>query len=153
MSDPLSATSDEFRSTISGWVNESGEVLLLARLSRAAGRKDWYLVHGLGDLDTVVARSRPSDCLTAFSGRYLPNRAITNEETLARALDLVMSVEESLVGCAVALTLVVTACSNGNERSNQAAGEARQGCALFLDRVGPVTPDVAAVTSRFTAAA
>jgi hypothetical protein len=67
-------------------------------MNRGAGRKDWYLVRGLDDLDVVVGRSGRGDCLTAFSGRHLPHRGAASADLLAVALDLVMSVEECVFG-------------------------------------------------------
>lgn len=98
MRDALSALSVEFRSSIRSWLDESGEVLVLARLNRAAGRKDWFLLREADDLDIVIARSRPSDCLTAFSGRHLTHRGRADDELLAVALNFVMSTEESVFG-------------------------------------------------------
>lgn len=98
MREALSAKSGEFQSAIAVWLDQHGEVLVLVRLSRAAGNKDWYLLHSLDDLATVITRCRPSDCLTAFAGLYLPHRGRASEQLLASALDLVMSVEESVFG-------------------------------------------------------
>lgn len=95
--DALSATSAEFREPVEGWLSAHGEVLLLSRLTRSAGRKDWYLLRRLQDLDVVISRLRPSDCLTAFAGRHLPHRGQA-EDLVGVALNLVAAVEESVFG-------------------------------------------------------
>jgi hypothetical protein len=94
----MSATSAEFGSVVAAALRDFGEVLVLARMNRGAGRKDWYLLRQAGDLDAVVARNRSGDCLTAFPGAYLPFRGAAEDKFLPVALDLVMSVEESVFG-------------------------------------------------------
>ena len=93
----MSATSREFREAVQGWLSAHGEVLVLSRLTRSAGRKDWYLLRRPQDLDLLISRSRPSDCLTAFAGRHLPLRGRA-EDLAAVALNLVAAVEESVFG-------------------------------------------------------
>src|SRR5665213_968491 len=95
---PMSASSAEFRSVVDSGLRKFGEVLVLARMNRGAGRKDWYLLRRVGDLEIVVGRNRPADCQTAFPGLYLPCRGAAGDELLPLALDLVMSVEESVFG-------------------------------------------------------
>jgi hypothetical protein len=63
-----------------------------------AGRKDWYLIRSISDLDTVVARAAPSDCLTVFAGRHLPNRGRAGNDLLRTALEVVAGNEESVFG-------------------------------------------------------
>jgi len=94
----MSASSAEFRSVVDSGLRKFGEVLVLARMNRGAGRKDWYLLRRVGDLEIVVGRNRPADCQTAFPGLYLPCRGAAGDELLPLALDLVMSVEESVFG-------------------------------------------------------
>jgi hypothetical protein len=96
--DRRSATSDEFRGTIAEWLNRDGELLVLLRLNRAAGRKDWFLIRSLGDLDRVVEGARPSDCLTVFSGHHLPHRRRADANAISAAVSLVSSTEESVFG-------------------------------------------------------
>ena len=73
-------------------------LLVLVRMNRGAGRKDWFLVRSLGDLDTTLIRSSTSDCLTVFAGRHLPYRGRADDALLERALTLVGSVDESVFG-------------------------------------------------------
>jgi hypothetical protein len=93
-----SATGDLFRNTIAGWLTAHGELLVLHRPTRAGGLKHWWFIRELDDLDQVVRRARVSDCLTVFSGSYLPYRGLADDELLAEALALVGSVDESVFG-------------------------------------------------------
>lgn len=63
-----------------------------------AGRKDWYLIRSLSDLDRVIGRGSTSDCLTVFAGRQLPFRGPAGEDLLSRALEVVARFDESLFG-------------------------------------------------------
>jgi hypothetical protein len=77
-----SAVRDELRSV--------GEVVLLHRLTRAAGRRDWFILEREGDLDAVRALGRPADSLAVFFGRQLPLRGVADDTMrlrVARLLD------------------------------------------------------------------
>ena len=94
-----SASSAGFRRTVENWLEASPELLVLNRLSRAAGRKDWYLITNVDDLDVIIARSRPSDCLTVFSQAYLPHRVIAGDPaTAVLALTMLEQTDEAVFG-------------------------------------------------------
>jgi hypothetical protein len=87
-----------FRDTVARWLDADTELLVLNRLTRAAGRKDWYLVRSRADLDLVVGGASTSDCLTVFSGNHLGYRLRADDDALRLALALVERSEESLFG-------------------------------------------------------
>jgi hypothetical protein len=94
----LSATSDEFLGVVGSWLRVNPELLVLVRRNRAAGAKDWYLVRDPMDVATVVARSKPTDCLTVFSEPQLIHRTAMGDGNAARKLEaLVAKTPESLV--------------------------------------------------------
>jgi hypothetical protein len=97
-----SAVGRVFRRNVVQWLADDGELLVMKRLTRAAGRKDWFLIHTLDDLDTIVSRSRPADCLTVFSGPQLTHRGAADEDAIAAALAVVGRNEESVFGEVVA---------------------------------------------------
>ncbi|HET6833812.1 MAG TPA: hypothetical protein VFH30_08070 [Acidimicrobiales bacterium] len=96
--DARSARGAEFRGTVERWLLSSAELLVLNRMAWGAGRKDWYLIRSLSDLDTVVVRAAPSDCLTVFAGQHLPNRGRAGNDLLRTALEVVADNEESVFG-------------------------------------------------------
>ena len=102
MTERLSATSDEFHEVVRSWLRANPELLVLGRRNRAAGAKDWYLVRELTDLETVVRRSQPTDCITVFSEPQLTHRRPANDEDTTRRLAaLVATSPESLVATVV----------------------------------------------------
>jgi hypothetical protein len=99
MRDRPSASSTGFRRTVEVWLDANPELLVLNRLSRAAGRKDWYLITNVDELDVIVARSRPSDCLTVFSEPQLPHRLIAGDPAAAvLALTTLAETDEAVFG-------------------------------------------------------
>ena len=81
------------------WLWDNPELLVLNRLSRAAGRKDWYLIRHVSDLSTVVDRARPSDCLTVFSKPQLRFRGRAGDEAIwTDALGLLTEADETVFG-------------------------------------------------------
>lgn len=99
MRDRPSAFSSRFRRTVETWLDANPELLVLNRLSRSAGRRDWYLITSVDELDLIVARSRPSDCLTVFSKPQLRHRLIAGDPTAAvLALTMLEETEEAVFG-------------------------------------------------------
>jgi hypothetical protein len=95
----LSATSPEFEKQVSNWLRDNPELLVLNRLNRAAGRKDWYFVRDVSDLSTILDRLRPLDCLTVYSGPQLPYRGTAKDDaTWTDALGLFAEAEEAVFG-------------------------------------------------------
>lgn len=78
---------DAVRSTI----GEVGEVVVLHRLTRAAGRRDWFILEGDDDLDAVRAVGRPADSLAVFFGRHFPFRAVADDAMRERVARLLAS--------------------------------------------------------------
>jgi hypothetical protein len=99
MRDRPSASSPGFRRTVENWLDANPELLVLNRLSRAGGRKDWYLITNIDGLDVILARSRPSDCLTVFAQPHLPHRVIAGDPSAAvLALALLEKTDEAVFG-------------------------------------------------------
>lgn len=82
----MSATSKEFRRIVRRWLQSNDELVTLVRLNRSAGMKRWYLVRSLEDLDTVVSRSGPTDCLTVFADPHLPLRGVSGNAEVLEAV-------------------------------------------------------------------
>lgn len=93
-----SARSPEFLNAIERWLAVDTDLLVLNRRTRAAGAKDWFLIRSLTELNAVVTRAQPSDCLTVFAGRQLPHRGLASASLLAAALAVVENNEESVFG-------------------------------------------------------
>jgi hypothetical protein len=95
----LSVRSPEFEKRISEWLRDNPELLVLNRLSRAAGRKDWYLIRHASDLSAVMDRARPSDCLTVFFKPQLSFRGRARDEAIwIDALGVLGEAEEAVFG-------------------------------------------------------
>ena len=72
--------------------------MVLCRYVGAAGRKDWYWVRNVADLDTVFTKGRPSDSYTVFLQPQLPHRGTASPDLCARALEGLVDEAELLFG-------------------------------------------------------
>jgi hypothetical protein len=68
----------------------AGEVVLLHRLTHAAGRRDWFIIEEIWQLEALRESGRPRDELAVFHGRQLKLRAIA-DPSFARQVDDLLS--------------------------------------------------------------
>jgi hypothetical protein len=94
-----SARGEDFQEMVRCWLNGNPELLVLSRINRGGGRKDWYLIRSLADFEAIIQRGRPSDCLTVFSQPQLPYRGRAGDDSIwEAALSLLGEAEESVFG-------------------------------------------------------
>lgn len=72
----LSTNDPAFLSRAESWLAERGEIQLLLRYSRAAGRKEFLLVRSRRSLSDTLARLAPATSILLFRERQLPLRAV-----------------------------------------------------------------------------
>lgn len=76
----------------------------MRRLTRAAGRRDWFLATNDEDIDEVIRSGRPHDALTFFFHRQLPLRGTLDQhlsEQILQALNTVVPPADELVAGAI----------------------------------------------------
>jgi hypothetical protein len=74
-------------------LSELPDVALLHRISRSAGRRDWYIVARPNQLEAILERARPRDAISIFLRPQFPLRGALSEDYVGRILELVYSVD------------------------------------------------------------
>src|SRR5262245_37163060 len=95
--DPARDVSAHFIATVHGWLASSGEVLVVLRYLRAAGRKGYALCHSSADFEAIVAEAPPGTDIEVFRERQLPIRGLVTDQFIAEALTAVGTGEEHMV--------------------------------------------------------
>jgi hypothetical protein len=79
------------------------ELLVLHRLSRAAGRRDWFLVSSMEEVAAALQEGLPHDAFTFFVQPQLPIRGVGTEELAATLRAMLQQIPENqselLVAC------------------------------------------------------
>src|SRR5262245_9734628 len=86
-----------FLARVAEWMEHSGEVLVVLRYLRAAGRKDFALCRTPEEFGEIVDRVPIGTDIEVFRDRQLPIRGRLDEELLAAALAAIPDGREYLV--------------------------------------------------------
>src|SRR4051794_40862133 len=92
-----SAADPVFLDTVTRWIAEQGEVLVLIRYSHKAGSKDFEFFTSADALRTRLGQLSPRDCVSAFGQPQLPLRGQVDEDFVQRAVALIHNGTEFLV--------------------------------------------------------
>lgn len=86
-----------FLNRVAGWIQRSGEVLVVIRYLRAGGAKDFALCRTRESFEALVAAMPVGADIEVFRDPQLPLRGTVDEAFIAWALDAIPDGEESLV--------------------------------------------------------
>ena len=75
-------------------LNRVHDVVVLHRLNRSAGRRDWYVMRQASDLPVILGRGQSGDAFTLFLEPHLQVRGIINEGFEREVSKLLASVNE-----------------------------------------------------------
>jgi hypothetical protein len=79
------ATNDpNLAETLHEALRRSGEMTILQRLTRSAGRRDWFLIESASDITAVLGEGRPHDAFSFFITRQFDARGRLDEELIER---------------------------------------------------------------------
>ena len=88
---------DEFLAQVGGWIDATGEVLVLLRYLRAAGRKDFALCRSPADFGRLVSDAPVGTDIIAFRDAKLPIRGTVDESFMRTLMAAVPDGQEWLV--------------------------------------------------------
>ncbi len=92
-------SSSTFLTTVSNWIQENDEVLVLIRYSSAAGNKDFEFHTSFETFDAKLSMLKPRDSVIVFRERQLPFRGTVDPDFVRNALELVPEGIEWLLLC------------------------------------------------------
>jgi hypothetical protein len=94
---PARDVTPAFLDRVAGWIQQSGEVLVVIRYLRAGGVKDFALCRSRDGFEGLVAAMPVGADIEVFRDPQLPLRGTVDESFIAAALDAIPDGEESLV--------------------------------------------------------
>lgn len=93
----ISAKDPAFLARLEAWLEETGEILLLIRYSRAAGSKDFELYSSFPALRVRIEELPQGTSVIAFKDAGLPQRGVVDERFIADCLNAIPDGSEYLV--------------------------------------------------------
>ncbi len=94
---PARDVTPAFLERVSGWLQRSGEVLIILRYLRAAGAKDFALCRSLGDFEVLVQSLPAGTDIEVFREPQLRHRGVVDDAFIASALDAIRDDQEYLL--------------------------------------------------------
>jgi hypothetical protein len=95
--DPRREVTSAFIQRVAAWIALSGEVLVVLRYLRAAGRKDYALCRTREEFETIVRGVSIGTDIVVIRDPALPLRGVVTERFISEALDAIEEGEEFLV--------------------------------------------------------
>lgn len=95
--DPARDVTPAFLDRVSGWIEETGEVLVILRYLRAAGAKDFALCRSREDFEGLLGALPIGTDIAVFREPQLPLRGRVDEAFIAAALGAIPDGREYLV--------------------------------------------------------
>jgi hypothetical protein len=95
--DPARDVTSIFLDRVAGWIQQSGEVLVVLRYLRAAGAKDFALCRTTADFELLVDSMPTGTDIEVFRDPQVPIRGIVDEAFIASALRAIPDGQEYLV--------------------------------------------------------
>lgn len=92
-SDLLSPLSPEVIARVSTVLHLIGEVVVLHRFTRSAGRRDWHIVRSLPAFYRMIEVGKPADSYTFFLTPQFPLRGQIDEDFATHFIELLNTVE------------------------------------------------------------
>lgn len=86
-----------FLARVAGWIEQSGEVLVILRYLGAAGAKDFALCRTRAEFEGVVESAPNGTDIEVFRDRQLPIRGVVDDSFIRSALDSLPDGEEYLL--------------------------------------------------------
>jgi hypothetical protein len=100
---PMLAISDNgFRVILETTLLREGELTVLHRLNRSAGRRDWFLVSSDRDIDEVLLQGKARDAFTFFLRRQFPIRGYLDDSMSEEIRALLLKIPEVTDECLLA---------------------------------------------------
>ena len=93
----VSTNDANFRSTVTNWLEESGEVSALIRYSHAGGSKSFEFFADDPAFSVCLANLPPRTCVTVFAVRQLPLRGTVDEAFIEQAKSSYIADTEYLI--------------------------------------------------------
>jgi len=84
-----SAAGEEFIKTVEDWLRSQGEVLILIRYSRVAGKKEFEFYTSFAALQDRLRQLHAETCVTVFRSPQLQLRGIVDDEFMGKCLNSV----------------------------------------------------------------
>jgi hypothetical protein len=95
--DPARDVTSAFLERVAGWIQRSGEVLVILRYLRAAGAKDFALCRTRDDFEALVEALPTGTDIEVFRDPQLPLRGVVDAAFISSALDAIPEGQEYLV--------------------------------------------------------
>lgn len=92
-----SSTDGAFLKTLDNWLGDKGEVLVLIRLSQAAGNKSFEFYTSFAVLEGRLGQLPAEACVTVFRNRQLPLRGIVDGQFIRECLSILQDGSEFAV--------------------------------------------------------